>query len=121
MVLYATNKILIHGGEIIESAILPIGMLSVEARQARNKHIKKFREGHSRKFSRKVNIQDVLNLLLVTSDPVIISINSYEKRNSESLQKKVRNLLIAPLFPESSCVLFEDSEPRKCKIFYKCL
>lgn len=32
------HKILLHGADIIENAILPIGQLSEEAAEARNKH-----------------------------------------------------------------------------------
>lgn len=46
------HKILIHCGDIVEHAILPIEQLGEEAQECRNKYIKKFREGFSRKFSR---------------------------------------------------------------------
>ena len=38
------HKILIQREKVVESAILPIGMISEEMQQARNKHIQKFRE-----------------------------------------------------------------------------
>jgi len=37
------HKILIHGEEIIKAAVLPIGMLSEEALESRNKDFKKYR------------------------------------------------------------------------------
>ena len=40
----AVHKILIHGHEVIDYAPLPIGQMSEEAQEARNKDVKKFRE-----------------------------------------------------------------------------
>lgn len=93
----SVHKILIHGGQVIESTILPIGMLSEEAQEARHKHVKRFRESHVRKFSRKENMQDILNMLLVSSDPVISHIAAATSNlNNDSLPKEVRNLLKEP-------------------------
>lgn len=38
---------------IIQNALLPIGQLSEEAAEARNKHFRLYRENYARKFSRK--------------------------------------------------------------------
>lgn len=46
------HKTLIHGATIIESALLPIGQLSEEAAEARNKHFRLYRTDFARKFSR---------------------------------------------------------------------
>lgn len=72
------HKLLIHGADIIASnAIVPIGSLSEEASEARNKDFRKFREHHSRKSSRVCCNQDILNLLLLTSDPLISSVRPH--------------------------------------------
>ena len=71
-------------------------MLSEEAQEARHKHVKKFRKGHARKHSRKENMQDVLNLLLITSDPVISHISPLQKKKSDPIPQKVRDLLQQP-------------------------
>lgn len=55
------HKLLIHGAEIIESAVLPIGMFSEEALEARNKDFRRYRECHTRKFSRVQTMTDLLN------------------------------------------------------------
>lgn len=69
------HKLLIHGGDIIaENAIVPIGSLSEEASEARNKDFRRFREHHSRKKSRQASNEDILNMLLLSSDPLITSI-----------------------------------------------
>lgn len=67
------HKVLIHGSSIIDAALLPIGQLSEEAAESRNKHFKKFREGFSRKISRKSCNIDVYNRMLLTSDPLLLS------------------------------------------------
>lgn len=46
------HKYFIHGPEIIAHALLPIGQLSEEAQESRNKDFKNYREHHSRKSSR---------------------------------------------------------------------
>jgi len=44
------HKILIHGAVVIKNALLPIGQLSEEAAEARNKHFKSYRQNFARKF-----------------------------------------------------------------------
>ena len=44
------HKILIHGAFVISNALLPIGQLSEEAQEARNKDFKRYREIHTRKL-----------------------------------------------------------------------
>lgn len=67
------HKVLIHGADIANVAIVPIGKLSEEASEARNKDFRKYRESHARKTSRVNNNQDILNMLLLSSDPYISS------------------------------------------------
>lgn len=69
----SVHKILLHGSKVIESLVLPIGMLSEEAQEARNKDYKNFREFHTRKCSRLANNEDIFHLLLISSDPLITS------------------------------------------------
>lgn len=65
------HKVLIHGPEIINQAILPIGQLSEEAQESRNKDFKCYRERFSRKTSRTENLMDIMNRLFISSDPII--------------------------------------------------
>lgn len=67
------HKFFIHGPEIIAHALLPIGQLSEEAQEARNKDFKRYREHFSRKSSRTKCNEDILKRFLVTSDPLISS------------------------------------------------
>jgi hypothetical protein len=66
-----THKILIQGAIVIETALLPIGQLSEEAAEARNKYFRLYRQNFARKFSRVSCKLDVLNRLLLSSDPAI--------------------------------------------------
>ena len=65
------HKILIHGAIVIDNAILPIGQLSEEPAEARNKYFRPDRQNFARKFSRVSCNLDVLNRLLLSSDTVI--------------------------------------------------
>lgn len=97
------HKILIHGADIIKFAALPIGMLSEEAMESRNKDFRNYREFHTRKMSREKTMQDLLNTLLYSSDPVISSISrtaSINHRPTESLTNDVRRLLLDPMIPQ---------------------
>lgn len=89
----AVHKLLMHGSQIIASASLPIGQLSEEAQEARNKDIKKYREGFSRKCSRERTMQDVLNWLLVSSDPYISSLRELPAKKHKKLSNDALRLI----------------------------
>lgn len=61
------HKIFMHGTQVIASHIVPIGQLTEEAAEARNKHFRKYRVYFARKFSRVNRNRDILNRLLLTS------------------------------------------------------
>jgi hypothetical protein len=63
----AMHKMLIPGAIVIVNALLPIGQLSEEAAEARNKYFRLYRQNFARKFSRVSCNLDVL----LRSDPVI--------------------------------------------------
>lgn len=67
------HKYLIYGPEIISSAFLPIGQLTEEAQEARNKDFKRYRENYSRKCSQDKTNADIFHYFLLISDPVITS------------------------------------------------
>ena len=54
------HKLLNHSAEIVNHALLPIGMLSEEAQEARNKDFKSFRENFARKTLRTDNLTDII-------------------------------------------------------------
>ncbi|KAK4885401.1 hypothetical protein RN001_001672 [Aquatica leii] len=71
------HKILFHGSSIIEKALLPIGMMSEEAAEARNKHFRLYRQNYARKFSReptprkttKPFLKETIEMLLPAETP----------------------------------------------------
>lgn len=71
----SVHKVLVHGAAVVDTLPLPLGMLSEEAQEARNKDIRSYRLHHARKDSRLHNIADQFGYLMVTSDPKISSIN----------------------------------------------
>lgn len=90
------HKILIHSTEVIKAALLPIGQLSEEAQEARNKDFRRFREHHTRKRSRISTNRDLLNMLIITSDPLINSLREIPKKKSNKLCPEVLKLLVSP-------------------------
>lgn len=88
------HKYLIHGGEIIKNAIVPIGQLSEDAQEARNKDFRYYRENHTRKFSRLKTNEDLVNNLLVTSDPFISNIRVDYKSIKKELHPDAILLLV---------------------------
>lgn len=68
----SVHKVLMHGAAIIESfGLIPIGQLSEEAAEARNKKFRRYRQHHSRKCSRKATNKYILNNLLTSSDSLV--------------------------------------------------
>ena len=65
------HKILIHGADVIQQFNLPIGSLSKEAQEARNKEFRKYREEFTRKSLRINADKDIMIRLLCSSDPFI--------------------------------------------------
>lgn len=93
------HKLLCHGKDIIQSCIVPIGQLSEEAQEARNKDCRRFRERHTRKCSRESTNKDLLSMLLITSDPVINTYRELPRKPASSLDPEVLELLLTPPEP----------------------
>ena len=99
----SVHILLIHRAAILSSSMLPVGMMSEEAQEARNKDNKSFREKHARKTSRIDNISDVFHRLMVTGD-IIISSRSVKEPHSEPLPNEVKSMLKDP------CLQLNDSD-----------
>ena len=84
----SVHKFLVHGHAIIARQYFPIGLMLEEAQEARNKDFKKFREDFSRKTSRIDTNRDLVNRLLVSSDPVITSLRKGHKKKMVRVLKK---------------------------------
>lgn len=65
------HKMLMHEAEIITSSIIPVGQMSEEASEAKNKEIRKTRLTHTMKSSRYRTNFDLIKYLLTCSDPYI--------------------------------------------------
>uniref|UniRef100_A0A2H1WX10 SFRICE_035512 n=1 Tax=Spodoptera frugiperda TaxID=7108 RepID=A0A2H1WX10_SPOFR len=95
-----------NGATVIDHAILPIGQLSEEAAEARNKHFRIYRQNFSRKCSREDCNKDVLNRLLLTSDPFLSSNRQRQRKNRKPFSVEALGLLV----PETSHVSSTDFE-----------
>lgn len=88
------HKILIHGPQIVEWAPLPIGQLSEDAQEARNKDIKQYREHFSRKSERSKTMEDIFHRMMITSDPYISSLGKQLKKQSKSFSPEAKRMFL---------------------------
>jgi len=88
------HKVLMHSSEVIRSFFIPIGQLSEEALEAGNKEFRKIRLFHARKTSREDNCRDIINHLLVSSDPSIINHSILREKKHFELIEDVKKLLL---------------------------
>lgn len=109
----SVHKILLHGAIIIKEAILPIGQLSEEAQESRNKDLKSFREKHTRKISRTTGNQDLLNRLLITSDPLISSLRQCPPRKYSNIPSTVISLLEPPSLESTEPESYRLTQPEE--------
>lgn len=96
------HKILEHGGNIIRHHLVPIGQLTVEAQEARNKECRKYRLTNTRKSTRLLTNRDLLAMLLCSSDPVVASYRSHIKKSGKPLDALVLQLLASGVPPQQS-------------------
>lgn len=87
------HKILIRDPQSKSEAILPIGQLSEEAQEARNKDFRKYRESYCRKSSPLYEMSDIFHRYLVTSDPYISCIRPLSKKKFKNFSKEMLQLL----------------------------
>jgi len=81
------HKLLVHGAQVIECSVLPVGSLGEKSSEARNKLYKRDRLLHSRKNSRVNNLTDVFHRALDSSDPFLPSISWQKKIQFSSFTK----------------------------------
>lgn len=90
------HKLLVHGKDIMEASVLPLGILSEQAGESQNKMYKRYREHHSRKDSRIHTLTDLFNRCLDASDPRICQYkldNSVRRTKNLALPQEVRDML----------------------------
>ncbi|XP_050504471.1 uncharacterized protein LOC126883234 [Diabrotica virgifera virgifera] len=110
------HKILTHGAQVISSHIVPIGQLSEEAAEARNKHFRKYRVDFARKFSRVDCNRDVLNRLLLTSDPFISCSRINRKKKSKSFSQEAISMLLTKIVNCDSSNDEDDENQITCEL-----
>ncbi|KAL7291596.1 hypothetical protein TKK_0014637 [Trichogramma kaykai] len=74
--------------------MIPIGLLSEEARECNNKNIKEFKLPHIRKIFRKATNFDTFHRLLCSSDPFITLTKELPKKKFLSLTAEMKSLLV---------------------------
>ncbi|KAK4872089.1 hypothetical protein RN001_016213 [Aquatica leii] len=79
------HKILFHGSFIIEKALLPIGMMSEEAAEARNKHFRMYRQNYAR-----------------NSDPLITGVTPTPRKTTKPFLKETIEMLLPAETPNQS-------------------
>lgn len=94
----SVHKLLIHGADIIKSLKLPVGQLSEDVIEAGHKSYKNLRQYHSRKTSRINTNIDILNWMLISSDPVITSHREKPKKQGEIYNDVVVDMLRMPTY-----------------------
>jgi len=87
------HKILTHGADIAEHCILPLGQMSEEASEAKNKEMRKVREGYTCKKSRHRTNYDVMRYMLAASDPHITFLRHLGQLRKGAANKDVLSLL----------------------------
>lgn len=65
------HEILIHGPTVIEKALLPIGQMSEETAEERNKNFHSYRLDYARKCDGKSCSKDITNRFLYISVPLL--------------------------------------------------
>ncbi|KAJ8879172.1 hypothetical protein PR048_019778 [Dryococelus australis] len=61
----SVHKILIHGHDVMDDMILPIGQQSAEVQEARHREYRLYREHHTRKVPRESTTEDLLHMLKI--------------------------------------------------------
>lgn len=105
----SVHKVLLHGGEVVRHFLIPIGQLSEDAQEARNKDFRSYREHHTRKTSRSKTNEDILNRLLISSDPLISSIRPLPRKKAYVMSEEVRSMLVCPK------IVAQESDPKTSK------
>ena len=71
----------------------PIGKLSEESQESRNKELKRAREFNPRKDARNHNNEDLMHFLLIISDPFITSLRNEKDKKYKPLISEAIQLL----------------------------
>lgn len=92
----SVHKILLHEHNVIKHFLLPIGNMSEEAQKSRNKDVRYFREHNTRKKSRIATNEDLLNRLILASDPLIAHMRVPSYKRDLPLSEEAMELILFP-------------------------
>lgn len=87
------HKVLLHGADLINKSVLPIGQMSEEVQESRHKDAKQYREFFSRKFSRQQTLENMMHMLLISSDPVISNFRISQPKKSNTLPLEAMKMI----------------------------
>ena len=97
----------IHGSTVIKHALLPVGQLSEDTAEARNKHFRLSRQNYARNFStREACNREVINILLLTPDPILAEIRPTSRNKYKTISDKAAEMLLS-----AELILRVDNEP----------
>ena len=89
----SVHKMLIHESQVVNSLPLPVGQASEEGIEPRNKDIMNACLYHTCKTSRTMSNMDLVNWLLVMSDPVVASFRKLKHHMFSPLSSDVISML----------------------------
>lgn len=105
----SVHKILIHGAQVIEHFNVPIGQLSEEAQESRNKDLKRYRQNHTRKCSRTMVNHDLIRRLLVSSDPLLSSMRKTQEKEIKTMAPDAQFMLFSEGLEDSDSEMETDT------------
>jgi hypothetical protein len=94
------HKVLYHGHELMQNFTIPLGLMTEESSESKNKFYKRDRLQHARQSSRAANLEDIFHRALEMSDPFFSTIalrKIKSKKNHMMLPDEVMDMLKNPL------------------------
>jgi len=88
------HKLLVHGKDIVDNFDIPIGQLSEDALEASHKMFRRNRLKHTRKSSRSHTCLDLMNYMLISSDPYISSKRNVVSKTRPKFDDDIKEYLI---------------------------
>ncbi|CAI6358671.1 unnamed protein product [Macrosiphum euphorbiae] len=76
---------------MISNSLVPLDKLSEEAQESRNKDFKRIAEHNTRKILRTCQNEDLIHMLLISSDPYISSLRQFQPKKFLNLMKPFKN------------------------------
>ena len=92
----SVHKMLMHGSQVIKSLCISVGHASEEGLEGTHKIIRTAREHHTCKRSRIRSNTDLINWLLLISDPILVSFRKRSQHKLQQLPSEVLQLLKSP-------------------------